>query len=94
MSEEDLTKTEPQSIVELPKSSWFWIKNAQGQTSATLTLLVISFFVTMIAYIGSMFVKIGPLEMRPFDSGACAAFFIPILMAYLGRRFTEAKYEK
>lgn len=93
-AEEDLTKSETETTLELPKPSWFWIKNSRGQASATLTLLVISFFVTMIAYMGSMFVKIGPLEMRPFDSGACAAFFIPVLAAYLGRRITAAKYNE
>lgn len=93
-TEENLEKTAEESSVETPKPSWFWVKNSRGQASATLTFLVVSFFATLIAYVGSMFVKIGPLEMRPFDAGACAAFFIPILTAYLGRRFVEAKYEK
>tara|TARA_Y100000310_G_scaffold345054_1_gene461442 strand:- start:1825 stop:2106 length:282 start_codon:yes stop_codon:yes gene_type:complete len=69
-----------------------WIKNSDGDRSATVTLMWIAFIVTTIAYIASMFVQIGPVVFRPFDVGATSTYFIPILTLYGGRRWTNAKY--
>lgn len=68
-----------------------WIKNTNGSPSASLTFALIAFFVTTINYILSMFVKIGPLEIRAFDPGACASYLTPILALYFSRRYTDAK---
>jgi len=32
------------------------------------------------------------LTPRPFDTGACSAYFIPLLTLYFGRRWTDAKF--
>lgn len=77
--------------IEKLKPSWFWIKNSKGEASVSVTLLVVAFIVTTASYATSMFESIGPLTPRPFDSGACSAYFIPLLTLYFGRRWTEAK---
>jgi len=77
---------------ERPKATWFWVKNSSGQASLSVTFLTISFLVTTVAYIASMFEEIGPLKLRPFDVGATSTYFIPLLTLYFGRRWTDAKF--
>lgn len=86
MSEEE-TKTD---VSEVKPSVW-WIKNSRGYGSVTLTFVTIAFWVTTLAYVLSIVEKIGPLTIRPFDTGACAAYLIPILTLYFGRKWTESK---
>ena len=69
-----------------------WIRDSRGYGSVTLTLTVVAFCVTTISYIISMVGKIGPVEIRAFDVGACSAYFVPILTLYATRKFTEAKF--
>lgn len=78
--------------LEKVKPSWFWIKNSKGEASATITFLTIAFSVTTVAYIASIFETIGTVVIRPFDSGACSAYLIPLLTTYMGRRWTDAKF--
>lgn len=89
----DDEKTEIIRKNEQPKKPWFWLRDSKGYGSVTVTLLYISFMVTTLAYILSIFQKIGPVEIRPFDVAACGAFFVPILTLYFGRKFTDAKYK-
>lgn len=77
---------------ETPSPSWFWVKNSKGEASASVTFLTIAFVVTTFAYVAAVFEKIGPLVVRPFDAGACGAYFIPLLTLYFGRRWTDAKF--
>lgn len=92
-------KTEPQiEVSSMSKSSesqvkpaWYWIKDAAGYGSVTATMVFVAFWVTTFAYIASIFDKVGPVSIRPFDIGACSAYFIPILTLYFGRKFTDAK---
>jgi hypothetical protein len=72
----------------------WWMKNAKGVQSVSVTLLVVAFVVTTLMYIASAFVKLGPIEMRPFDVGACSVYFIPIASLYFGRRYTTTKFEQ
>jgi hypothetical protein len=78
-------------VLETPAKSRWWIKNSEGNPSASLTFATVAFWVTTFAYIASIVTKVGPVEFRQFDVGACAAFMSPILALYFGRRFTEAK---
>lgn len=90
MSEE--SKEEPTiESIEKVKPSWFWIKNSKGEASVSATFLTIAFLVTTASYVLSMFESIGPVVPKPFDVGACSAYFIPLLTLYFGRRWTEAK---
>jgi hypothetical protein len=75
------------------RDSWLWIKDSRGYGSVTVTFVTIAFWVTTIAYVLSLVEKIGPVAIRPFDVGACSAYFIPILTLYFGRKFTEAKFD-
>lgn len=76
----------------VPAKSWVWMKDASGHSSVTVTLVAVSFWVTTIAFVLSFFEKIGPLAIRPFDMGATAAYFGPILAMYVGRKYTDAKF--
>ncbi len=77
---------------EVIKTSKLWMKDSNGYPSISVTMLAISFWVTTVAYIASMFSKIGPVEFKSFDSGACGAYFGLILGTYVARRATEAKW--
>lgn len=82
----------PELPLEKPKASWIWLKDSAGYPSVTVTMLTVSFWVTTVLYIISQFHSIGPIQFRPFDVGACGAYFGSILALYFGRRFTDAKY--
>lgn len=73
------------------KPAWYWINDASGHGSITATMVFVAFWVTTIAFIASIVDKVGPVSIRPFDIGACGAYFIPILTLYFGRKFTDAK---
>lgn len=72
--------------------SWYWVKDTKGEGSVTVTLVFVAFWVTTLAYVLSIFEKIGPVQIRPFDVAACSSYLIPILTLYFSRKFTEAKF--
>lgn len=72
--------------------SKLWLRDSRGYGSVTLTILMVSFFVTTLAYVLSIIEHIGSVSIRPFDVSACAGYFIPILTLYATRKFTEAKF--
>jgi hypothetical protein len=72
--------------------SFLWIKDSKGYGSVTVTFATVAFWVTTFTYIASMFERIGPVTIRPFDVAACSAYFVPVLTLYFGRKMTEAKY--
>ncbi len=80
------------SAPEVVRTSKIWMKDSAGHPSISVTMLAISFWVTTLAYIASIFAKIGPVEFKSFDSGACGAYFGLILGTYVARRATEAKW--
>ena len=91
MSDDQATQ-EVEVKPEVPKASWFWMKNSTGEPSVSVTFLTIAFVVTTFGYAASMFDHIGPLQVRQFDVGACGAYFIPLLTLYFGRKWTDAKF--
>lgn len=72
--------------------TWYWIKDSNGNGSIMATLTFVAFWITTIAYVLSMFEKIGPIAIRPFDVAACATYFIPIMSAFLGKHVVDAKF--
>lgn len=86
---DELTK-EP-DITEV-KPAWYWIKDAAGYGSVTVTMVFVSFWVTTFSYIISMIDHIGPVSIRAFDVAACSSYFMPILCLYFGRKATDAKF--
>lgn len=82
MSKESATKT---------KTSWVWIRATDGKPSMSATFATVAFVATTALYIATSFDKIGPFTMRPFDPTVCAAYLMPVLMLYFGRRATDAK---
>jgi hypothetical protein len=76
------------------KPAWYWIKDAQGYGSVTVTLVFVSFWITTLAYVASIVEQVGPIKLRPFDIAACSAYFIPILTLYFGRKWTDANVQR
>lgn len=74
------------------KGHFLWIKNDKGIESVTVTFTTIAFFVTTLAYVLSIFAKIGPLEIRAFDTAATGVYLVPLLSLYFGRKYTDAKF--
>lgn len=74
------------------RPAWYWVKDAQGYGSVTVTLVFVAFWVTTLAYTMAIADKVGPVSIRPFDVAACSAYFVPILTLYFGRKFTDAKF--
>jgi len=70
--------------------SRLWINDTNGNPSMSATFATISFFVTTIVFIASIFQKIGPVEIKPFDAGAVSSYLIPSLGLYFGRRWTDS----
>lgn len=71
--------------------SRFWINDTNGNPSMSATFATISFFVTTIVYILSIFQKIGSVEIKTFDPAAAGSYLIPSLGLYFGRRWTDSK---
>lgn len=90
MSDENKTQSDP---VEVP-DTWYWIRGSDGKGSVTTTFVTVAFWVTTLAYVASMFESAWGIQFRAFDVGACAAYFIPLLTLYFGRRWTEANAPK
>lgn len=85
-------KQNNQDKFEVPASSSVWMKDSSGFPSVTITFLFVSFWVTTLAYVLSIFQKIGPLEIRSFDVGACSSYFGIIVGGYIARRYTDARW--
>ena len=89
-SSQSITTPDPTEV----KPAWYLIKDARGMGSVTVTMVLVSFLCTTIAYVLSIFSKIGPIDIRPFDVAACAAYGTPILTLCFSRKWTDAKYNK
>lgn len=72
------------------KPSWFWIKDTNGNSSVSTTLVTVAFLLTSVAYVLSIVDKVGPVSFRPFDAAAAGAYFIPILTLYFGRHWVDS----
>ena len=72
---------------------WYILRDSRGQGSVTVTLMLVSFWVTTVAYFVSLVGKVGDVEFREFDPAAASAYLIPILTLYFGRRWTDSKKE-
>jgi hypothetical protein len=85
---------ELQLAPEVPKAGWFFMKNSEGQPSVSMTFATIAFVVTTLWLILSMFVKIGPVEIRQFDPLVPTTYMLPLITMYVVRRYTDARYGK
>jgi len=71
--------------------SKLWMIGTDGKPSISATFAAIAFFTTTVIYIVSLFEKIGPVTIRPFDPTVCAAYLTPVLALYFSRKFTDSK---
>ena len=76
---------------DLTKISRLWVINTDGKPSISATFATIAFLTTTLVYIASVFEKIGPVTIRPFDAAVCSAYLVPIMGLYFGRRWTDSK---
>lgn len=74
--------------------SRFWIIGTDGKPSLSATFATIAFFVTTFVYLTSAVEKIGPLSFRAFNAEAVAAYLVPVLGLYFGRRATMSSENK
>ena len=84
-----------QNRKQLPKQKvpfTFWVRGANGKPSISATFATVSFFTTTAVYIVSIFEKIGPYAIRPFDAAACGIYLVPIMSLYFGRRWTDSRF--
>lgn len=73
------------------KPTRLWIIGTDGKPSMSATFATVAFVTTTLVYVASVFEKIGPVTLRPFDPAVCAAYLTPVLALYFGRRQTDAK---
>lgn len=73
-----------------PKAPWFYVRDTRGYPSLSVTLVVVSFAVTTVAYVLSIFDHIGTIAIRPFDVAACSTYMIPCIAHYWARKQTDA----
>ncbi len=78
--------------LERPAPSKIWMRDSSGFPSVTITFLTISFWITTVAYVASIFHSIGPVAFKDFDVGASGAYFGIIFSAYVARRYTDARW--
>jgi len=67
------------------------IKNTAGEKSISVTMVIVTFIVTMIWMVLSIFVKPFGLEVTPFDATQAMTVLSPLLALYWGRRHTDSK---
>lgn len=81
-------------VIEKPRRSWFWIKNSNGDSSASITFLFIAFWVTtfmfILGHVGEINAGDANLQFNGFDSTAAAVYYIPLMMLYFKRREFES----
>ena len=68
------------------------LTNHTGKKSITLTMMVITFAVCMLWMVASIVMKIGHLEIRPFDAISAGTMFFGTASLYFGRRYTDGKF--
>lgn len=80
---------DPDKVVD----SWLWIKDSRGYGSVTVTILMISFWATTLAYILSLFEgEVYGFKFKHFDVAAATSYFGACLATYTARKWTSAKY--
>ena len=73
-------------------SHGLWLKNTQGQPSASLTMAFIGFLIVTLWLLISIFSKIGKIEIREFDASQAMQYLLPLLCLYGGRRYTDGRF--
>lgn len=74
--------------------SRFWIIGTDGKPSLSATFATIAFMVTTVVYLVSVVESIGSVTIRKFDPEVIAAYLVPALTLYFGRRATMSSENK
>lgn len=66
-----------------------WLKNTDGNQSASFTMMIVAYAVVTLWLLLSIATKLGPVTIRPFSGTEAMAYLTPILALYWGRRQQE-----
>jgi len=66
-----------------------WIKNTEGEPSASLTMSVISFVTVTFWLLAWLIASPFGVPVPAFDAATAMAYLSPILALYFGRRWTS-----
>lgn len=69
-----------------------WMKNTEDKPSVSLTMMFITFVVSILWLLLSIFAKIGHLEIRSFDGVQVSSLLGPLIALYFGRRYSDNKF--
>ena len=67
------------------------LKQSDGKSSASFTMMIIGFIVITLWLIASIIEELWGLKIRAFDPTSAMAYFTPLLTLYFSRRWTDAK---
>ena len=67
-----------------------WIKNTQGEQSASLTMSIIAFSVVTLWLIAWLIATPFEVPVPMFEAGIAMAYLSPILALYFGRRWSSS----
>jgi hypothetical protein len=67
----------------------FWVKNTNGEPSASLTLVLVAFSVVILHMTAAVFVNPFGLAIAPFVASDAMMVLTPLLGLYFGRRYTD-----
>jgi hypothetical protein len=70
-----------------------WVKNTDGKSSASLTLVMVAFTVIMLWMTLSIFVNPFGIQTVPFNASEAMIVLTPLLATYFGRRYTDNSKE-
>lgn len=91
-NEDTVTKTDDLAPSLPPKNTWYWMKNSNGEASASLTFAATSFVVITVWILASIFETIvlgsNTLTTRePPTEGVILAYLGTTFSLYFGRRY-------
>lgn len=72
-----------------------WVKNSDGKPDAVLTFSLLAFLVVLVKFlIAGVVLDLNGVNYSfgTIDASVIAALLTPTLGAYVGRRYTDAKY--
>lgn len=82
-------------LKEKEKPSRLWMINTKGKPDVVMTLMVLSFVLSCLmaiaAVIETLTVGTFSIALRAFDMGFSSVVMVPLVAAYVGKRYTDAQ---
>ncbi len=81
--------------MEIKEKSWWMLRDSKGKPNAVLTMMLYSFILSSFMALFGMFetITLGDksVTLRSFDIGYASVVLIPLIAAYVGRRYTDSQ---